>query len=75
MSDSVAEMRAEMKQKKQTKNYEKLIEEEQYGEDFTYNININIKVSRNGKPIPVKQDILNWAGNILTGCTSSAPKS
>ena len=76
MSDTVAQYRAELKQKRQSKADEKYsLEEEHYEGDFVYNINIDIKVSRNGKPVPVKQDILNWAGNILMGCKSSASKS
>ena len=74
MSDVVAQARQSIKDKKK---YEYDLEhgveqfpEEHIDEDFTYSVCIDIKVKKNGKPVAMKPNILNWAGNILMGCSS-----
>lgn len=75
MSDVVTQARQSIKDKKK---YEFDLEEgvDQFkqdliDEDFTYSVCIDIKVKKNGKPVPIKPNILNWAGNILMGCSSN----
>lgn len=64
-TDVVAEAREALKNKKVNKfNYS--LKEEQIDEDFAhYTISIDVKIKKNGRPIEVKPDVLNWAGNIL----------
>ena len=72
--ETVKEARETLKQKKLNKKAQaspkNMIEVsddevEQIDEDISYDINIKITIKKNGKPVPVKKDLLNWAGNIL----------